>query len=142
MKAVSGWLIAPALLFAIALAGIPVDRAAADSLHNSAALAHRGDAAGDLPPAAFFPSGALLDIQRDNVSRLTTTLRETRSRVAAGEATRTDLAQVAARLAAARSALLAAQAQYAADRASYLAIIGAPPAEPGRKRTPARAPRR
>jgi hypothetical protein len=140
VKAVSGSLIAPSLLVAIALAGIPLGRAAADGLHHPAVRAHRDDAG--LPRAALFPSGALLDIQRDNVSQLSAIARETRSRVAAGEATRTDLAEVEARLAAARSALYATQAQYAADRASYLAIIGAPPAEIARKRAPARAPRR
>jgi hypothetical protein len=135
---VSGSLIAPAFLVAIALGGVPVGRAAAGGLHHPAVRAHRNDAAAGLPRAALFPSGALLDIQRDNVSQLSAIARETRSRIAAGEATRTDLAEVEARLAAARSSLLAAQAQYAADRASYLAIIGAPPAEPARKRAPRR----
>jgi outer membrane efflux protein len=139
---VSGALIAPAFLVALALAGVPLDRATADSLHSPAARAHRDDAVRGLPRAALFPSGALLELQRDNVSQLTATLHETRSRVLAGEVTRADLAEVEARLAAARSSLLAAQAQYAADKASYLAIIGASPAEPARKRAPVRAPRR
>lgn len=134
----SARLIAPALLIAIGFAGIPFDRAAAESSHNRAARAHRDDAAHGLPPGAFFPSGALLEIERDNVSQLTAILRETRNRVAAGQASRTDLAEVQARLAAARSSLSAAEAQYAADRASYLAIIGVPPAEPARKRAPRR----
>jgi hypothetical protein len=135
-------LLAPAFLVAIALAGVPFDRAAGGSLHNPAARAHRHDAARGLPPAAFSPSGALLELQQDNVSQLAAIARETRSRVAAGEVARTDLAQVEARLAAARSALYAAQAQYAADRASYLAIIGAPPAEIARAGVRLRAPRR
>jgi hypothetical protein len=132
--------IARTLLCTIALAGIPLGCAAADNL--PAARAHRDDAARAVPPAAFFPSSALLELQRDNVKQLTAIRQETRGRVLAGEANRTDLAQVEARLAAARSSLYAAQAQYAADRASYLAIIGVSPAELGHKRAPARATRR
>jgi len=126
------------LAAAMALAGAALDRAAAESLQKPAARAHRNDAVRDPPPAPFFASGAVLDLQRDNVSRLTAAVRDTRSRMAAGEASRTDLAEVQARLAAARSSLLAAQAQYAADKASYLAIIGVPPAEIARKRSPRR----
>jgi hypothetical protein len=144
LEIVSGCLASPAafLVATLALAGATWDRAAAESLQNPPARAHRNDAVRDTPPAPFFPTGAVLELQRDNVSRLTANLRETRSRLAAGEASRTDLAEVEARLAAARSSLLAAQAQYSADKASYLAIIGASPAEPARKRPPARALRR
>ena len=123
------------LAAAIVLVGAALDRAGAESARNPGARAHRNDPVRNSPPAPFFASGALLDLQRDNVSQLTAALRETRSRVMAGEASRTDLAEVEARLAAARSSLLAAQAQYAADKASYLAIIGVPPTEVARKRS-------
>jgi hypothetical protein len=135
-----------ALVAAIVLAGFALEGAAARSLRGRAACAHRNDVACDFSGAAVFPAGARLELQRDNerdnVSDLNAILRETHRRLLAGEASRTDVAEVEARLAAARSSLYAAQAQYAAARARYLAIIGVSPAEFTRKRIPARAKRR
>jgi outer membrane protein len=78
---------------------------------------------------------ALLDLQKNNVNVLDTTLRQTRDRLKAGEVTRTDVAQAEASLAAARSSLHAAQSSYLTSKATYLQVIGA---EPGRlaKATP------
>jgi hypothetical protein len=135
--------LAPALLAAaIALAGAALDRAAAESLQDGAARAHRHGGARNVAPASFFPTEVFVGLEQDNVTQLSATLRETRRRVLDGAATRTDLAEVAARLAAARSALHAAEAQYAADRASYLAIVGVSPEEIVRKRGHARGIRR
>jgi outer membrane protein len=72
---------------------------------------------------------ALLDLQKNNVTVLETTLRQTRDRLKAGEVTRTDLAQAESSLAAARSALHAAQSSYLTSKATYVQVIGA---EPGR----------
>ena len=72
---------------------------------------------------------ALLDLQRNNVSVLGETLRQTRERLKAGEVTRTDLAQAESSLAAGRSALHAAQSSYLASKATYVQVIGI---EPGR----------
>jgi len=52
---------------------------------------------------------ALLELQRNNVKVLEATLRQTRDRLAAGEVTRTDLAQAESSLAAGRSSLHAAE---------------------------------
>ena len=52
---------------------------------------------------------AILDLQRRNVEVLEEQLRQTRDRFNVGEVTRTDVAQSEARLAAARSAALAAE---------------------------------
>jgi outer membrane protein len=72
---------------------------------------------------------AILDLQRRNVEVLEEQLRQTRDRFNVGEVTRTDVAQSESRLAAGRSAVLAAQANYTASRATYRQVIGI---EPGR----------
>jgi outer membrane protein len=72
---------------------------------------------------------ALLELQRSNVNVLETTLRQTRDRFAAGEVTRTDVAQAESRLAAGRSQLLAAESNYVTSKAQYRQVIGV---EPGR----------
>jgi len=127
------------LVAGFVLSGLAFDRAPAGSLQ---ACAVRDDVACEASRAAVVPSGALLALQRDNLKQLTAIRRETRRRLLAGEASSTDMAEVEARLAAARSSLYAAQAQYAAAKARYLAIIGASPAEVARTRTHARANRR
>jgi outer membrane protein len=72
---------------------------------------------------------ALLDLQRNNVTVLEATLRQTRDRFNVGEVTRTDVAQAESRLAAGRSSLLTAQSNYVTSRAQYRQVIGV---EPGR----------
>jgi outer membrane protein len=76
---------------------------------------------------------AILDLQRRNVEVLQEQLRQTRDRFNVGEVTRTDVAQAESSLAAGRSQVLLAQANYTASQATYRQVIGA---EPG-KLTPA-----
>ena len=72
---------------------------------------------------------ALLDLQRNNVTVLEATLRQTRDRFNVGEVTRTDVAQAESRLAAGRSSLLTAESNYITSKANYRQVIGV---EPGR----------
>lgn len=72
---------------------------------------------------------ALLDLQRNNVTVLEATLRQTRDRFNVGEVTRTDVAQAESRLAAGRSSLLTAESNYITSRAQYRQVVGV---EPGR----------
>jgi outer membrane protein len=67
---------------------------------------------------------ALLDLQRNNVTVLEATLRQTRDRFNVGEVTRTDVAQAESRLAAGRSSLLTAESNYITSRAQYRQVIG------------------
>jgi outer membrane protein len=67
---------------------------------------------------------AILDLQRRNVEVLEEQLRQTRDRFNVGEVTRTDVAQAEARLAAARSAALAAESTLTTSRATYRRIVG------------------
>src|SRR4051794_1006486 len=67
---------------------------------------------------------AILDLQRRNVEVLQEQLRQTRDRFNVGEVTRTDVAQAEARLAAARSAALAAESTLTTSRATYRRIVG------------------
>lgn len=77
---------------------------------------------------------AILELQRRNLDLLREQLDLTRDRLTVGDVTATDVAQVRARLAAARSESLAAQAAYNASRATFERVIGS---EPG-KLTPGR----
>jgi outer membrane protein len=70
---------------------------------------------------------ALLDLQRNNVKVLEATLRQTRDRFAAGELTRTDLAQTESSLAAGRSSLHTAESNYTTSKAVYVQVIGVDP---------------
>ena len=76
---------------------------------------------------------AILDLQRRNVEVLQEQLRQTRDRFNVGEVTRTDVAQAESSVAAGRSQVLLAQANYTASVATYRQVIGT---EPG-KLTPA-----
>jgi outer membrane protein len=67
---------------------------------------------------------AILDLNRRNVEVLTEQLKQTRDRFNVGEVTRTDVAQAESRLAAGRSALLGAQANYVTSQANYRRVIG------------------
>lgn len=67
---------------------------------------------------------AILTLQRHNVEVLEEQLRQTRDRFSVGEVTRTDVAQAEARLAAARSAALAAESTLTTSRAIYRRVIG------------------
>jgi outer membrane protein len=67
---------------------------------------------------------AIFDLQRSNVEVLQEQLRQTRDRFAAGEVTRTDVAQAESRLAAARATLLGAQSNVVTSRASYRQVVG------------------
>jgi outer membrane protein len=79
---------------------------------------------------------AILELQRSNVNVLEVTLRQTRDRFAAGEVTRTDVAQAESSLAAGRSQLAAAESNYVSSRANYRQIIGVePPRAPGTRRS-------
>jgi outer membrane protein len=71
--------------------------------------------------------GAILDLQRRNVEVLQEQLRQTRDRFNVGEVTRTDVAQAESRLAAGRSQVLTAEANYKASQATYRQVIGVNP---------------
>ena len=70
---------------------------------------------------------AILDLQRRNVEVLQEQLRQTRDRFNVGEVTRTDVAQSESSLAAGRSQVLLAQANYTASVATYRQVIGVEP---------------
>ena len=70
---------------------------------------------------------AILDLQRRNVEVLQEQLRQTRDRFNVGEVTRTDVAQSESRLAAGRSQVLTAEANYKSSRATYRQVIGVEP---------------
>jgi outer membrane protein len=70
---------------------------------------------------------AILDLQRRNVEVLQEQLRQTRDRFNVGEVTRTDVAQAESSLAAGRSQVLLAEANYTASRATYRQVIGIEP---------------
>jgi outer membrane protein len=70
---------------------------------------------------------AILDLQRRNVEVLQEQLRQTRDRFNVGEVTRTDVAQSESRLAAGRSQVFTAEANYKASAATYRQVIGSNP---------------
>jgi outer membrane protein len=70
---------------------------------------------------------AILDLQRRNVEVLQEQLRQTRDRFNVGEVTRTDVAQAESRLAAGRSQVLTAEANYKSSQATYRQVIGVNP---------------
>lgn len=70
---------------------------------------------------------AILDLQRRNVEVLGEQLRQTRDRFNVGEVTRTDVAQSESRLAAGRSQVLLAEANYKTSTATYRQVIGLDP---------------
>ena len=70
---------------------------------------------------------AILDLQRRNVEVLQEQLRQTRDRFNVGEVTRTDVAQAESSLAAGRSQVLLAEANYTASVATYRQVIGSQP---------------
>jgi len=70
---------------------------------------------------------AILDLQRRNVEVLQEQLRQTRDRFNVGEVTRTDVAQSESRLAAGRSQVLTAEANYKSSQATYRQVIGINP---------------
>ena len=70
---------------------------------------------------------AILDLQRRNVEVLQEQLRQTRDRFNVGEVTRTDVAQAESSLAAGRSQVLLAEANYNASQATYRQVIGVQP---------------
>ena len=71
--------------------------------------------------------GAILDLQKRNVEVLQEQLRQTRDRFNVGEVTRTDVAQAESSLAAGRSQVLVAQANYTTSVATYRQVIGTNP---------------
>jgi outer membrane protein len=70
---------------------------------------------------------AVLEVQRSNVNVLEVTLRQTRDRFAAGEVTRTDVAQAESSLAAGRAQLATAESNYVTSRANFRQVIGVEP---------------
>jgi outer membrane protein len=70
---------------------------------------------------------AILDLQRRNVEVLQEQLRQVRDRFNVGEVTRTDVAQSESSLAAGRSQVLTAEANYKASGATYRQVIGTNP---------------
>jgi outer membrane protein len=70
---------------------------------------------------------AIFDLQRRNVEVLQEQLRQVRDRFNVGEVTRTDVAQSESRLAAGRSQVLSAEANYKASAATYRQVIGSDP---------------
>lgn len=67
---------------------------------------------------------AILDLQKRNVEVLQEQLRQVRDRFNVGEVTRTDVAQSESRLAAGRSQLLTAEANFKTSQAVYRQVIG------------------
>jgi outer membrane protein len=67
---------------------------------------------------------AVLELDANNITVLQRTLEATRDQFRVGENTRTDVAQAEARLAAAQSDRLSAQAQVSAARAAYKSVVG------------------
>ncbi len=140
-----------ALIAGVALAGTALDRGAlADTLEGALAVAYRdhpklnsqraatraADEGVSISRAGYRPRAtatlragdeAFVELQRNNVNALKTTLRQTRDRFMAGEITRADVAQAEGSLAAARASLYAAQSQYLTSKASYLQAIGVEP---------------
>jgi outer membrane protein len=72
-------------------------------------------------------AGALVGLRANNVRVLREDLTSSTARFRVGELTRTDVSQAEARLAGAQSDLIAAEAELAVVRASYLRIVGVPP---------------
>jgi len=70
---------------------------------------------------------AILKLQESNVEVLQEQLRQTRDRFNVGEVTRTDVAQAESSLAAGRSQVLTAQANYTSSAATYRQVIGRNP---------------
>jgi len=70
---------------------------------------------------------AIVELQRSNVNVLEVTLRQTRDRFAAGEVTRTDVAQAESSLAAGRAQLATAESNYITSRANFRQVIGVEP---------------
>lgn len=70
---------------------------------------------------------AILELQKRNLDLLREELNLVRSRQASGDLTTADVAQVEARLAAARTAVLAAEATYNSSRATFARVIGSDP---------------
>jgi len=70
---------------------------------------------------------AILDLQKRNVEVLQEQLRQTRDRFNVGEVTRTDVAQAESSLAAGRSQVLLAEANFKASGATYRQVIGTQP---------------
>jgi outer membrane protein len=70
---------------------------------------------------------AIFDLQRRNVEVLQEQLRQTRDRFNVGEVTRTDVAQSESRLAAGRSSVLLAEANYKTSAAVYRQVVGRDP---------------
>jgi outer membrane protein len=73
--------------------------------------------------------GATFDLQRRNVEVLENQLRQTRDRHKVGDVTATDVAQSESRLAAGRSQVLLAEANYKASVATYRQVIGTEPVQ-------------
>jgi outer membrane protein len=67
---------------------------------------------------------AILDLQKRNVEVLQEQLRQIRDRFNVGEVTRTDVAQSESRIAAGRSQVLSAEANYKTSAAIYRQVIG------------------
>ena len=74
---------------------------------------------------------AILDLQKRNVEVLQEQLRQTRDRFNVGEVTRTDVAQSESSLAAGRSQVLTAEANFEASQATYRQVIGINPGKLG-----------
>jgi outer membrane protein len=70
---------------------------------------------------------AIVRLRENNVTVLTRDLRATQDRFNVGEVTRTDVAQAESSLAAGRSQVLLAQANYTASQATYRQVIGVAP---------------
>ncbi|MBV9955867.1 MAG: TolC family outer membrane protein [Pseudolabrys sp.] len=70
---------------------------------------------------------AIFDLQKRNVEVLGEQLRQVRDRFNVGEVTRTDVAQSESRIAAGRSQVLSAEANYKSSAATYRQVIGHDP---------------
>lgn len=77
---------------------------------------------------AVLTGQALVEAQRTNVGFLSQTLGTTRTRLASGVATPTDVSQAEARLSRGQADLVAAEADLLISRDRFLRLVGAPPA--------------
>src|SRR3546814_7374661 len=75
-------------------------------------------------------SSDLVQLNRKNVSVLSTNLQATSDRFEIGDLTRTDVAQSQARLALAEGDLRTAEAALIGSRESYIRLVGAAPVDP------------
>ncbi len=78
---------------------------------------------------AVLREASVLELQRNNITRLQSQLAATQARFEIEDATRTDVAQAEASLAEARANVENAEAAFAQARAAYMRVVGRPPSD-------------